>query len=67
MLAMKSIALVASIIGLTSAAPSLGARQNAYTPGTQNNTQEFYITLKATSPSLEKYNGWTRATTLPTV
>jgi len=58
MLAMRSIALAASIIGFTSAAPSLEVRQNSWTPGTQNNTQEFLITLKTTSPNLEKYNGW---------
>jgi hypothetical protein len=56
MVFMRSLALVAStIIGVTSAAP-LEARQ--FVPGTLNNTREFYITLKATTPSLAKYNGW---------
>jgi hypothetical protein len=56
---MKSLALAAStIISFTSAAPTFMARQDPWVLGTQNNTQEFYMTLKATTYSLEKYNGW---------
>jgi hypothetical protein len=54
----RSIGLMASLITASSAAPALTAGQDPWAPGTQNNTQEFYVTLKATTPSLEKYNGW---------
>ena len=63
MVFMRSIALGASIVGIigvSSAAQVPTARQEPWVPGTQNNTQEFYVTLKVTTTSLEKYNGWTR-------
>lgn len=59
MLFMRPLVLLAyTIIGVTSAAPILDGRQDPWVPGTQNNTREFYVTLRASTSSLEKYNGW---------
>ena len=57
MVSMRNLALVASaIVGFTTAAPTMEARQS-WTPGTQNNTQEFYIHMTVTDGDT-KYNGW---------
>ncbi|TVY45193.1 hypothetical protein LOCC1_G004580 [Lachnellula occidentalis] len=58
MVSLRNLALAASaIIGLTTAAPTTETRQAAYTPGTQNNTQEFYLHMTVTDGDT-KYNGW---------
>ncbi|TVY73476.1 hypothetical protein LSUE1_G007416 [Lachnellula suecica] len=51
MVSMRNLALAAStIVGFTSAAPTMEARTTeTYTPGTLNNTQEFYIKMSVTS------------------
>jgi hypothetical protein len=57
MVSIRNLALAASaVIGLVAAAPTeIEARQ--FTPGTQNNTREFYVRMQVTS-GLKKYNGW---------
>jgi len=58
MVSFRNLALVAStIIGLTSAAPSTLEKRQEYTPGTQNNTQEFYLKMWVTDGDT-KYTGW---------
>lgn len=61
MLSLSSVALAAStLMGFASAAPTITERQVVpWTPGTLNNTQEFYVSLKVTKGSIKKYNGWT--------
>jgi len=57
MVSMRNLALAASaIVGLTAAAPTMEARQT-WTPGTLNNTQEFYIHMFVTDGDT-KYTSW---------
>ncbi|TVY33965.1 hypothetical protein LSUB1_G006704, partial [Lachnellula subtilissima] len=58
MVSLRNLAIAASaIIGLTTAAPTTETRQATWTPGTQNNTQEFYLYMTVTDGDT-KYNGW---------
>jgi hypothetical protein len=57
MVSMRNLPLTASaIIGFTSAAPTMEARQT-WVPGTQINTQEFYIRMTVTDGDT-KYTQW---------
>lgn len=49
MVSIRNLALVASsILSFASAAPALDKRQDAWVPGTLNNTQEFYLHMIVT-------------------
>jgi hypothetical protein len=61
MVSIRNLALAAStIIGLASAKPVVSKRQDAWTPGTLNNTREFYLHMQITDGPNEfyKYEGW---------
>jgi len=58
MVSIRNFALVASaMIGLTSALPNKLAERQTYVPGTQNNTQEFYLQAFVTDGPTT-YTGW---------
>ncbi|PQE32020.1 hypothetical protein CJF32_00001630 [Rutstroemia sp. NJR-2017a WRK4] len=62
MVSIRNLALAAStIIGFASAKPVVSKRQDAWAPGTLNNTREFYLHMQITDTSdndFYKYNGW---------
>jgi hypothetical protein len=65
MVSLRNLALAAStIIGFTSAKPIVSKRQDAWVPGTLNNTQEFYLRMQVTDGSY-KYEGWVCTFFLP--
>lgn len=58
MVSMRNLALAASsILSLVSAAPTIESRQDAWTPGTLNNTREFYLHMTVTDGDYT-HNGW---------
>jgi len=58
MVVLRNFAVLASaILGLTTAAPTEKNARQTWIPGTQNNTQEFYLHMTVTD-GLTKYNGW---------
>jgi hypothetical protein len=58
MVSIRNLALAAAtMIGLTTAAPAEKVGRQTFMPGTQNNTQEFYIHLNVTHGPTT-YNGW---------
>ncbi|KAL3418127.1 hypothetical protein PVAG01_09842 [Phlyctema vagabunda] len=58
MVLFRSIAVAASALaGLVSALPAEIAARQTYTPGTLNNTREFYISMTVTDGPTT-YNGW---------
>jgi len=49
MVFLQNLALAASaLLGIAAALPADLATRQTYVPGTQNNTQEFYLTMKVT-------------------
>ncbi|PQE26079.1 hypothetical protein CJF30_00000814 [Rutstroemia sp. NJR-2017a BBW] len=62
MVSIRNLALAAStIIGFASAKPVVSKRQDAWAPGTLNNTREFYLHMQITDASdndFYKYEGW---------
>ncbi|KAG0651886.1 hypothetical protein D0Z07_0826 [Hyphodiscus hymeniophilus] len=58
MLSLRNLAITASAILGATAAPAEIASRQTFTPGTLNNTQEFYITLQTTDGCISQYNGW---------
>lgn len=61
MVSFSTLTLAASVaIGMASALPTdLTTRQDAWAPGVNNNTREFYLSLWVTDGPTT-YNGWTR-------
>lgn len=58
MTALLKLALAAStIFGVASSLPADIAVRQTWVPGTQNNTQEFYISM-AVINGLKTYDGW---------
>lgn len=58
MVSIRSLALAASsMLSFVSAAPTDESRQDAWVPGTLNNTREFYLHMQVTDGDF-RHEGW---------